>query len=157
MKRPFLVALLCLLTTLASAGTARAYFSSHGSGTGHGSTGTMQPVTVAAYVNESFTTKLYPGGPAADVVLKVTNPNNFAVTVTSVVAGVGSIVADVSHPSCTTTGVTFTAPGTVSLAVPASTTGAVFHLPGAASMSTASSNGCQGATFSIPVQITVRS
>ncbi|HEU5001279.1 MAG TPA: hypothetical protein VFW71_00680 [Actinomycetota bacterium] len=157
MRRPILVAIFCALTMLLSAGAARAYFSGSGSGTGTASVGTMQAVTVAAYTGETLTSQLYPGGPAADVVLKVTNPNNFTVTVTSVTAGVGPITADGSHPACTTTGVTFTAPGTVNLAVPANTTGAVFHLPGAAAMSTASSNGCQGATFSIPVQITVHS
>lgn len=156
MKRPLLVALLCLLTMLASAGAARAYFSSHGSGMGHGSTGTMQTVTVSAYAGEAFNSQLYPGGPAADVVLKVTNPNNFAVTVTSVVAGTGPITADGGHPGCTTTGVTFNAPGSVSLGVLANTT-STFHLAGSASMNTSSSNSCQGAKFSIPVQITVNS
>lgn len=133
-------------------GVAYAYFTSSGRGTGSASIGTMQPVTlVSATVAPS--TLLLPGN-TGDVTLKVNNQNSFAVTLVSVTGTGGTITADTGHPGCTTTGVTFTNQTSLNTSIPASTT-ATIDLPGAASMSTASSVGCQGATFSIPVTITV--
>ena len=135
------------------AGTAYAYFTSAGRGTGSASTGTMQTVTVAA-ATATQSTALLPGG-TGDVSLKVTNPNGYAVTLISVTGTGGAITADGGHPGCTTTGVTFTNQTGLSTAIPAGGPSTI-DLPGAAAMSAASSAGCQGATFSIPVTITVR-
>jgi predicted ribosomally synthesized peptide with SipW-like signal peptide len=135
------------------AGGAYAYFRSSGTGSGSASTGTLLTVTAAAGTPN---TPLLPGGPAGDVALTVTNPNSFAVTLVSV-AGNGTIAADGGHSGCTTPGVTFTAPtgSPLPVTILANSTNQVVDLPGAASMSTASSAGCQGATFSIPVTIVV--
>jgi hypothetical protein len=97
---------------------------------------------------------LLPGG-SGDATLKVNNPNSFAVTLLSVTPATGTITPDGSHSSCTTTGVTFTSQTGLKITIPAASTQAV-DLPSAVSMSTASSAGCQGATFSIPVTITVQ-
>lgn len=140
----------CLVVGLAS-GAAYAYYTSSGHGTGSASTGSMQTVTISS-ATATPTSPLHPGG-TGDVALEVTNPNNFAVTLVSVV-GAGTITADSGHPTCTTTGVTFTNQTTLSASISANNT-ATIDLPGAASMSTASSAGCQGATFSIPVTISV--
>jgi len=138
----------------AGAGVAFAFFSSSGSGSGSGSTGSLQPVTVTALTGgDTASPALSPGGPAADVVLRVDNPNAQQVTLVSV-TGNSTITADPGHPDCTTTGVTFVNQSGLSVAIAASTTTLV-DLPGAASMSAASSMGCQGAKFSIPVSITV--
>jgi hypothetical protein len=134
-------------------GTAYAYYTSSGQSTGSASTGTMQTVTVAA-ATVTPSTPLLPGG-SGDVTLKVTNPNSFAVTLVSVVGTGGTITADSGHPGCTATGVTFSNQTGLSTTIPANST-ATIDLPGAASMSTASSAGCQGAAFSIPVTITVQ-
>ena len=146
-----IVPAVCLVIGL-GAGAAFAYFSSSGTGAGSASTGTLQAVTVAV-TTVTPTTPLRPGG-VGDVTLKVTNPNSYDVTLVSV-TGAGSITADARHPGCTTTGVTFTDQTGLSTTIPAATTTTV-DLPGAASMSTASSAGCQGATFSIPVTIAVQ-
>jgi hypothetical protein len=136
-------------------GAAYAYVASTGSGTGTASTGTMQTVTVNAFVGgDAPSTTLYPGGPAADVILRVNNPNAFSVRLYSV-SGNGSITADAGHSGCTTPGVTFNPPSNPNITIPVGTS--LVHLSGAASMSTASLNACQGATFSIPVSITVHS
>jgi len=145
-----IVPAVCLVIGL-GAGAAFAYFSSSGTGAGSASTGTLQAVTVAA-ATATPTTPLRPGG-AGDVTLKVTNPNSYDVTLVSV-TGAGSITADGGHPGCTTTGVTFIDQTGLSTTIPAGSTTAV-DVPGAAAMSTASSAGCQGATFSIPVTIAV--
>jgi hypothetical protein len=50
---------------------------------------------------------------------------------------------------------TFTSQTTLNKTIPASSTTTI-DLKGAASMDTTSSDGCQGATFSIPVTITVQ-
>jgi hypothetical protein len=135
-----------------SSGTAYAYFTGSGHGTGSATVGGMATVTISS-ATVSPNTPLLPGG-SGDVTLKVTNPNAFAVTLVSV-TGDGSITADSGHPSCTTTGVTFTSQTGLSTSIPADTTQSI-DLPGAASMTAASSPGCQGATFSIPVTITVQ-
>lgn len=131
---------------------AIAYWTSGGGGSGSGTTGQLQPVTVAAFVGGDATSSfLIPGG-SADVILRLSNPNAFAVTLVSV-TGNGTIVPDGAHAACTTTGVTFTDQTAPTVNIPAGST--LVDLPAAASMSVASSNGCQGATFGIPVSVTV--
>jgi hypothetical protein len=153
-RRPLLIIApaVCVAAGLAS-GAAYAYFTGSGAGTGSASVGTMQSVTIST-ATVSPSTPLMPGG-SGDVTLEVTNPNGVAVTLVSVTGAGGAIAADGGHPGCTTTGVTFTSQTGLSTSIPADSTTEV-DLPGAAAMSTASSPGCQGATFSIPVTITVQ-
>jgi hypothetical protein len=138
-----------------SAGAAYAHWSSSGgSGSGSAATGMLQPVTVAAFVGgDAPSSNLFPGG-SADVILQVNNPNAYTVTLVAV-SGNGTITPDGGHASCTTTGVTFTNQTGLNATIAASGTTLV-HLPTAATMASTSSNGCQGATFSIPVSITVQ-
>jgi hypothetical protein len=149
------MALLVALAVLACVvtGSAIAYWTASGSGTASAATGTLQPVTVTALAGGDTPTSVLLPGATGDVILRISNPNSSAVTLTSV-TGNGTITADAGHPTCTTTGVSFTSQTGMSTSIAASSTTLV-HLPGAASMSTASSNGCQGATFSIPVAVTV--
>ena len=145
---------LCLL---GGAGTAYAYWASTGAGTGAAAAATMQAVTADALVpGGSNRTSLAPGG-TADVVLRASNPNAFAVTLHSVAAG-GAATADAAHAGCVTTGVSFTAPAAPlapAVTIPAKSS-VVVTLPGAASMSTQSQSACQGATFEIPVTVEAR-
>ena len=149
-----LVAATAALALGIGGGGAFAYFTSHGSGTGAATTGTLGAVTIES-ATTSPTTVLVPGG-TGDVVLDIENTNSYAVTLVSVTGTGGTINADAGHASCTTTGVTFTDQTGLSTTLPGSNQTTVVHLSGAASMSAASSNGCQGATFSIPVTITVK-
>lgn len=150
---PRWLAFFAFLALVATGGIAYAAFTGSGSGTGQAHTGNMQTVTVQALVGgDTPSSKLYPGGPAADVVLRVNNPNSYSVKLFAI-AGNGAITADGSHSGCTTTGVTFNPPSNPNITLPAGSS--VVHLSGAASMSTASMNACQGATFSIPVTMTV--
>jgi hypothetical protein len=133
---------------------AFAYFTASGSATASATATTMQTVTVAALAGgDTPSSALSPGGPAADVVLRVTNPNTFSVSLHDV-AGAGAITADAGHSGCTTTGVSFTPPADPGVTLPPGSS--LVHLAGAASMSSASLSACQGATFTIPVTITVR-
>lgn len=142
----------CLAAGL-GAGAAYAYFTSSGSGSGGASVGSMQTVTLAA-ATAAPTTPLLPGGAAGEVTLEVDNPNSFPVTLVNVTQS-GTITADSGHSSCTDTEVTFTNQTSLGQTIPASSTVKV-DLPGAVAMGQASSPGCQGATFSIPVTITAQ-
>jgi hypothetical protein len=138
------------MTALLVVGLVYAAWTTNGTGSGYAKAGTAQALTTVD-VSASTTATLYPGGPAGDVSIRISNPNNYPVTVTGV-TGSGAITPDAGHASCTTTGVTFTDQTGLSISVPAS--GATTAtLSGAASMSNASVNGCQGATFTIPVTL----
>jgi hypothetical protein len=102
----------------------------------------------------STTAQLFPGG-TGDVLVKVTNPNPFAVTITSV-KGAGAITSDKGAACDAATGVTYTNQNSLSLSLGAGAT-QVFTLTGAASMSNASDTTCQGAVFSVPVTLTATS
>ena len=155
-----LLALLVVPFLAITTATVWAYWSASGAGTGAAATATMQTVTLVALAGGDTppSAALAPGG-TSEVVLKVHNPNAFSVHVYSITAGAGSITADSGHSSlCTTTGVTFTAPAVPfppNTSVPAGGS-VVIRLADAASMDASSSNGCQGATFSIPITLVVR-
>lgn len=148
------LAVLTTMTALTVVGLVYAAWTTNGTGSGYAKAGTAQALSTVD-VSASTSATLYPGGPAGDVKIRISNPNTYPVTVTSV-NGSGTITADAGHPTCTTTGVSFT-DQTVSISVPAKSGGVNGEtettLSGAASMSNASSNGCQGATFTIPVTL----
>jgi hypothetical protein len=157
MRIHWVIAAAIALVVALGGGIAYACWSTSGSGSGSAANDTMQTVTVAAFVvGDASSATLIPGG-SADVILRVNNPNAYPVQVYSV-TGNEPITADGAHIGCTTTGVTFTAPASPispTVTVAANST-LLVHLPGAASMSTASQSSCQGATFHIPVTVTVR-
>jgi hypothetical protein len=146
------------MLALTAAGLVYAAWTTSGSGSGYvkaGSALTLSTVDVSA----STTATLYPGT-SGDVLLKVSNPNPYAVLVTgaSLNGSNSEITADSGHSSCTTTGVSFTNQTGLTIEVPAKSGGtngtAQATLSGAASMSNASVDGCQGATFTIPLTLT---
>jgi hypothetical protein len=132
-------------------GAAFAYWRTVGSGSGSGATTTLvSPSVVALTGGDAPTTSLLPGT-SSDVVLRVSNPNSFSVTLTAITLN-GSITAAGGLGTCATTGVTANFPSSPSIAVAAGSH--LIDLPGAAAMSLASDNGCQGATFHLPVSLT---
>jgi hypothetical protein len=102
----------------------------------------------------STTAQLYPGG-TGDIWIKVTNPNPFAVTVTSV-TGAGTITSDKGAACDAATGVTFTNTTGLTQAVGAGAT-VTFSLAGKVAMSNASDNSCQGAVFTVPITLAATS
>jgi hypothetical protein len=149
------LAVVTTVMALAIVGLVFAAWTTNGTGSGYAKAGTAQALSTVD-VSASTTATLYPGGPAGDVTIRVSNPNTYPVTVTGVAAA-GAITPDAGHATCTTTGVTFTDQTGLTIAVPAKS-GAVngeasATLTGAANMSNASVNGCQGATFTIPVTL----
>jgi hypothetical protein len=151
MTRRALALTSAVIAVLAGAGIALAYFTANGSDTASASTGTLK-VSLAATAGTP-NTPLLPGGAAGDVTLAVNNQNNFAVTLISVV-GEGPITAG---GGCTAPDVTFANQTGLHISIPADSFNYQVDLPAAASLGASSPNDCQGATFSIPVTITVES
>lgn len=142
-----------LTVCLLAAGIAYAAWTASGSGSGYAKAGTAQALTTLD-ASGSVTTTLVPGG-SGQFAIKVSNPNAYAVSVTGVTVG-GPVVASGGIGTCTTTGVTIsqsavTAP--LPFAVPANGTYTDVVANGA-SMDNTSDNGCQGATFTVPVTLT---
>lgn len=149
---------LALLGTfvMVSSGVAAAYWSAGGSGSGSVTAGTAAPLTTVT-ATASTTSLLYPGGPAADLSLTVRNANPYAVSITGLSAN-GAVTAAGGIGTCVTTGVSLTTPTAgLPFTVPARAAGTdgsiTVSMTAAAQMTSASENGCQGATFTVPVTL----
>ena len=158
LSRRKLVAFAATGSAMVVTGLVLAAWITPGTGSVYSKAGSSQALsTLDASASTSAT--LYPGV-SGDVTLRISNPNPFPVRVSSVsLNGANSdIAADSGHASCSPTGVSFTNQTGLSVDVPAKSGGtngsATATLTGAASMSNASADGCQGATFTIPVSLT---
>ena len=146
-----LAVFMLVMTGATGVGIAFAVWTVGGSGTGTATATSSANLTTSV---ATTTAQLYPGISGANLYLTVNNPNPFAVTVTSVNAN-GAAVPDVAHAAgCVTTGVVFTTQATSQTI--AANGSLSFTVPGV-SMTNASDNGCQGATFTIPVTFTASS
>jgi P pilus assembly chaperone PapD len=105
------------------------------------------PSVVALVGGDAPNSALMPGG-SSDVVLRIFNPNPYALSLTSISVN-GSIAVSAASGTCTLPGVTTNFPSHPAITVPAGSS--LVHLSGAALMSLGSQSGCQGATFTIPV------
>lgn len=141
--------IVCTATTLVYAA-----WTTDGTGSGYAKAGEAVDLTTVDVSASAATLpgKLYPGT-TGDVVIQIRNPNDFPVRVTEIASN-GAVTASGGNGTCTTTGVTLNSPQSVSIDVPANADSTVATLTGAAQMSSASENGCQNATFTIPVTLT---
>jgi hypothetical protein len=140
------------IAALVVSGVLYAAWSTTGSGNGYAKAGTASALTIGD-ASASTTADLYPGG-TGSVKLKVTNPNPFAVRITTVTKQTGGTITSDKGAACNaSTGVTFTDQTGLALDVAANAT-STFTLSGAVSMTNASDNTCQGAIFTIPVDVT---
>lgn len=137
-----------------SLGVAYAFVTSSGSGTAVATTGSMQTVTIDAIAQDP-SESLLPGA-TADATFAVDNPNPVAVTLVSVVQNGTISVSGGSGCTLADSGVTFANQTGLSISIPASTSDYDIDLLGAMSMASSSADGCQNATFSIPITITVQ-
>jgi hypothetical protein len=150
-RAPLVVGAAVALVVGLAAGAAYGYFTL-GSGSGTASVGTVQSVTVLAATGTP-TSKLIPGT-SADLALTLDNPNSYAVNIVSISQN-GSVNAVGGIGTCSTTGVSVPTQTGLSISV-ASGSSVNVDIPNGASMSTSSDSGCQGASFHIPVTITVQ-
>lgn len=152
LRMPLVLGAVIALVLGLSGGAAYAYFTSSGSGSGVATTGTVQSVTVLGATG-TVSAPLYPGDSSGDLLLKITNPNSFTLTLTTITLN-SAATPDSGHSSCTTTGVSLNNETGLSISVPTGTN--TLDITSSVSMSAASSSGCQGATFQLPVTITVQ-
>lgn len=130
---------------------AVAAWQTSGSGPGYAKAQTASVLTLSD-ASASTSADLYPGA-TGSVTLKVTNANPFPVKVTSVALQSGGVVTSNKGAACdASTGVSVTAQTGLAAAVAANAT-ATLTVANAVAMSNASDNSCQGATFTIPVDV----
>jgi hypothetical protein len=146
-----LVFVLAAIVVLVLSSIVLAAWSTSGSGTGYAKAGTASALVIGD-ATASTTADLYPGA-TGTVQLKVTNPNSFPVRITAVSKQAGAITSDKGAACNAATGVTFTNQTGLTLDLAAGAT-STFPLANAVSMTNASDNTCQGAVFSIPVDVT---
>jgi hypothetical protein len=131
---------------------AYAYFTAPG-GTGSGTTTSgslQQPTGVTATVSAS----LIPDGSTHDLIVSLTNPNGFAIYVTGVQPNGPATVATAGIGPCINTGVSAVSLSNL-LGLGVAPGAQMVTIPGAAKMDATSDSGCQNATFTIPVTLTV--
>ena len=140
------------IAALVVSGVLYAAWSTSGSGNGYAKAGTSSALTISD-ASASTTADLYPGA-TGSVKLKVTNPNPFPVRITTVTKQSGGTITSDKGAACNaSTGVTFTDQTGLALDLAGGAT-STFTLSGAVSMTNASDNTCQGAIFTIPVDVT---
>lgn len=145
----------CVAITFAAASTALAYWTTTGGGSGSGTTGNTQAITLSP---GTPTAQLYPGG-QGDVAVTIDNPNPFRVHIGSLSLSTGQGTAgyqvDAGHTGCATSVLGFTTltNGGAGWSVPpkaGSTDGSLsLDLASALTMSASAANACQGATFDV--------
>jgi hypothetical protein len=163
--RKFTQRALVVGTALAVAGVAGAAYASwtaSGNGFGGAKADTVKPLVVES-ADTSNLTPLFPGG-TGDVVIKVTNPNQFAVDIHSVKWNLSDGVQTTSAGTCGNNGVYFgdySAAGSsgngglisgLDLNV-AAKSDATFTLHKAVKMLEGTGDECQGATFSMKLTV----
>jgi hypothetical protein len=151
-RRPAVLGAVVALVLGCACGDAWAYFTSSGSGSAAASVGAAQAVTVLSATGTPSST-LSPGH-SADLTLTVTNPNTVTVTLVRIAQnGAPTVVDGGSTCTASSSGVQVPAQGDLDIPLPHGTD--VVHVPAGATMTLTSANGCQGASFRIPVTITV--
>jgi hypothetical protein len=142
-----------VLAVTTGAGVAYAAWNVNGTGAATAKATTVERL-VTMDAAATTTADLYPGASGA-VEVKIKNPNLFPVRITRVVADPDRGITareGTGKGTCTVTGVAFTNQVNLELDIPAE--GFVrFALVDAVRMTNDSDNGCQGATFDIPVRL----
>ncbi len=153
-KRATVVSL--FIGVLLASAVAFAWWSASGTGNGYAKATTAQALTTVN-VGASTTAQLYPGG-NADLLIRITNPNGYDVTVTQI-NGNGAITSgnstcDTAAGPYTGNGVTYTnQSGTWLVAAGTSQTFTLSNVVHMANSATTSNDSCQGQVFTVPVSL----
>jgi len=154
-RRRTFVAVVALLALLAAT-IGIASWSTSTSGNGYSKAATATALTLSD-ASASTTGDLYPGG-TGDLKVKVANPNSFPVRITAVsLTSGGTITSNVGACNTAGHGVTLTNQSGLTIDLAANAVATVETIAGAVNMSTSSDNSCQGAIFTIPVDVTAAS
>jgi len=154
-RRRTFVAVVALLALLAAT-IGIASWSTSTSGNGYSKAATATALTLSD-ASASTTGDLYPGG-TGDLKVKVANPNSFPVRITAVsLTSGGTITSNVGACNTAGHGVTLTNQSGLTIDLAANAVATVETIASAVNMSTSSDNSCQGAIFTIPVDVTAAS
>ena len=148
--RPLALAVLTLSLGL-SGGTAWAYFTNTGSGTGHATTGSHVSITITG---TSGTADLLPGGKGA-VYFTLANNNTFGATFSQV--AVGATVVSNNQSACPNSNVSIgqTLPYNFSPAVTvgANSTSGTLSIANLVALASSAPSACQGVTFNVTLTL----
>ena len=136
-----------LAALLLGGGVAVALWSTTGIGTGSAKADTVQVATVTAATG---TADLYPGFTGGDVYFTITNPNPFPVEFTAMTAGA---VVSSDPTNCPASNISVSGATGLSITMPANTTSSTQSIADVVTMVLAAPNGCQGVSFTIPLQL----
>ncbi len=152
-RRGVLLTALLTLLVLATIGAASAFWTAGGSGSGAGDTGTAQPVTLSPGTVSGY---IYPGGQAS-VYVSAANPNSYTVHVTQLSLdtsqGTGGFSVDGGHSGCTLDTLSFTTQTNSGAGWDFAAGANPITLTNALSMTAGAANACQGATFTVYLQV----
>ncbi len=140
---------LAAATAVAAAGVTFGSWTISGSGNAYSKAVAGSNLTLSD-ASASTVADLYPGA-TGNVKVRITNPNAFAVTITTI-TGTGAITSDVGAACDATSGMAFTDQTGLSLALAGGAT-TTFTLNGAASTGAGAPTACIGAIFTIPVSV----
>ncbi len=152
-RRGLLVSALIAVLALTTAGVASALWAQSGAGSGAGTTGTTQAVTLSP---GTASNQLFPGGQSA-VAVTVSNPNPGSVKVESLVLdttqGTGGFAVDGGHTACGVASLSFTTQTNAGAGWTIPTTGSALSLANSLSMNANAANSCQGASFTVYLKV----
>jgi hypothetical protein len=147
MNRKQKTAIAVVIAALIGGGVVAALWSANGSGSGTSKAVTAASVTVNAATGAA---DLYPGFTGGDVFFTLTNPNPYPVTFTSMTPGA---VTSSNPVGCPAANVTVATASSLSLAVGAGATSGTLSISDVVTMVAGAPDGCQGATFTIPLTL----
>lgn len=145
-KRKF-ATIVVALSVITGGGVVYALWSANGAGPSQAKALTAQSITVTT---ATATADLYPGFTLGDVFFTLTNPNPYAVTMTSMTPGT---VTSSNPGACPASNVTVIGASGLTLVVGASATSPTLSIVDVVSMSAAAPDGCQGVTFTIALTL----
>ena len=134
---------------------AFAIFNGEGTGSGGAQAGAEQAVTFSP---ATAAASLYPGG-SADVSLTVSNPNDAPAVIHSIALdpahGASGFGVDSGHSACDLSALSFIGSynGGTGWTVPAQASAFAIDLPASLAMATSAVNACQGATFTVYLEV----
>ena len=150
-RRSLVGLVMSLILVGVSSGAAYAYWRTTGSGSGAASVGTVQSVTVLA-ASGTPASLLVPGA-SAELVLSISNPNSYALTLTGIAPNGTITVSGGSGCTAVNSGVSVSTLSGLSLSISAGTS--TVRIPAGIQMTSGSASGCQSADFQVPVTVTV--
>ena len=141
-----------LAMLLAGAAIVYAAFTATGTGSGRATAVTAQSITITA--TACAAADLYPGGPAGAICFTLHNPNPYAVSFNGV-AYPSAVVSNSSTCAASNVSIATSAPTTLTpaITVGAGATSGTLSIAGVLQMASTAPNGCQGATFDVPVTL----